>query len=260
MDGSLFVLLLLSGLFWSSSGLSRQYHYMNVTMPWSEAQSYCRERFTDLATVDSMDDVNRLVNIVDVGYNGSVWIGLKRATEKRWAWSNGENTTSEYYNWASGQPNKDGDCVATYSGAWHDMHCSYGRYFACYANTGYIMVRSAKNWSDAQSYCRQHYMDLPTIHNSVENNQIKQILLSGYYIWIGLFQDSWEWSDKWILFFRHWAPGQPSQSAGSGDCVGMTRDDSGKWAHYSCDLQQPFICYGGKFSQYTESNPSNNRF
>ncbi|XP_026054340.1 uncharacterized protein LOC113040228 [Carassius auratus] len=196
MDGSLFVLLLLSGLFPSSSALSRQYHYINVRMSWPEAQSYCRERFTDLATVDSMDDVNRLVNIVDAGYSGSVWIGLKRGTQKRWE------------------------------------------------NSGYILVRSAKIWSDAQSYCRQNYRDLPTINNSEQNNQINNIILSGWYIWIGLFLDSWEWSDKWSLFFRHWAAGQPSQSSGSDDCVGMSRTDSGKWAQYSCDLQQPFICYG----------------
>uniref|UniRef100_A0A8C1J1Y9 C-type lectin domain-containing protein n=1 Tax=Cyprinus carpio TaxID=7962 RepID=A0A8C1J1Y9_CYPCA len=134
---TLFLLLLcvqlhfipVSGLFWSSSALSRPYHYINERMSWPEAQSYCRERFTDLATVDSMDDVNRLVNIVDAGYSGSVWIGLKRGTQKRWGWSNGENTTSQYYNWASGQPNEDGDCVATYAGVWHDMLCSYKRYF-----------------------------------------------------------------------------------------------------------------------------------
>lgn len=46
------------------------------------------------------------------------------------------------------------------------------------------------------------------------------------------------------LSFRHWDAGQPSQSSGSGDCVGMSRNNSGKWAQYSCDLQQPFICYG----------------
>uniref|UniRef100_A0A8C1J101 C-type lectin domain-containing protein n=1 Tax=Cyprinus carpio TaxID=7962 RepID=A0A8C1J101_CYPCA len=242
-------MLILAGILWSSSALSRPYHYINVRMSWPEAQSYCRERFTDLATVDSMDEVNRLVNIVDAGYSGSVWIGLKRGTQKRWGWSNGENTTSQYYNWASGQPNGDGDCVVIYYGVWHDMSCSYKQYFVCYENSGYILVQSAKNWTDAQSYCRQHYTDLPTIHNSEESNQINLILLSGYYIWIGLFLDSWEWSDKWSLFFRHWAAGQPSQSSGSGDCVGMSTTDSGKWAQYSCDLQQPFICYGDKLNR-----------
>ncbi|KAL0201640.1 hypothetical protein M9458_004827, partial [Cirrhinus mrigala] len=105
MDGSLFVLLLLSGC----SGLCRPYYYIN-------AQSYCRSKYTDLATLDSMGDVNRLINIVDAGYSGSVWIGLKKATQKRWGWSNGENTTSEYYNWDSGQPDVGEYCVSTYSG------------------------------------------------------------------------------------------------------------------------------------------------
>ncbi|XP_058618096.1 macrophage mannose receptor 1-like [Onychostoma macrolepis] len=247
MDGSLFVLLLLSGLFWSSSALYRPYHYINTAMSWPEAQSYCRERFTDLATVDSMDDVNRLVNVVDAGYSGSVWIGLKRGTHKRWVWSNGENTISQYYNWASGQPNGDGYCVATYYGVWHDAPCHLNHYFLCYGNSGYILVQSTKTWSDAQSYCRQHYTDLPTIHNSTENNQINQILLSGYYIWIGLFVDSWGWSDQWDLTFRHWVEGQSSMSSGTGNCAGMSRSNSGRWSQYSCNLQKPFICYGGEF-------------
>uniref|UniRef100_A0A9J8CCD5 Si:dkeyp-94g1.1 n=1 Tax=Cyprinus carpio carpio TaxID=630221 RepID=A0A9J8CCD5_CYPCA len=244
MDRSLFVLLLLSGLFWGSSSLSRPYHYINIAMSWPEAQSYCRERFTDLATVDSMDDVNRLVNKVDAGYSGSVWIGLKRGTQKRWGWSNGENKTSPYFNFDSGQPDAEGDCIATYSGAWHDARCSHLLYFTCYmGNTSYL-IQIYKNWTDAQSYCRQQYTDLPTIHNSEENNQINQILLPGYYTWFGLFLDSWEWSDKWSRFFRHWAAGQPSQSSGTGDCVGMSRNNSGRWSQYSCDLKQPFICYG----------------
>ncbi|XP_026063030.1 C-type mannose receptor 2-like [Carassius auratus] len=244
MDGSLFVLLLLSGLFWSSSGLSRPYFYINKAMSWPEAQSYCRERFTDLATADSMDDVNRLVNIVDAGYSGSVWIGLKRGTQTRWVWSDGENNTSQYYNWDSRQPDGDGNCIATYSGAWHDASCSINQYFMCYGNSGYILVKIPKAWSDAQSYCRQYYTDLITIRNFSENNQTNQILLSGSYIWIGLFLDSWEWSDKWSRSFRHWAADQPSQSSGSGDCVGMSRANSGKWAQYSCDLKLPFICHG----------------
>uniref|UniRef100_A0A672Q1U5 C-type lectin domain-containing protein n=1 Tax=Sinocyclocheilus grahami TaxID=75366 RepID=A0A672Q1U5_SINGR len=132
---------------------------------------------------------------------------------------------------------------------WCAEHCMIVSLHLSIETSGYILVQSAKNWSDAQSYCRQHHTDLPTIHNSEQNNQITKILLSGYYIWIGLFLDSWEWSDKWILFFRHWAAGQPSMSSESGDCVGMSTTDSGRWSQYSCDLQQPFICNGGEFPQ-----------
>ncbi|XP_058615982.1 C-type mannose receptor 2-like [Onychostoma macrolepis] len=212
-------------------------------MSWPEAQSYCRERFTDLATVDSMDDVNRLLNVVDAGYSGSVWIGLKRGTHKQWSWSNGENTTSQYYNWASGQPNADGDCVAILSGVWHDIECSYKRYFVCYKNDGYILVQSAKIWTDARSYCRQYHTDLATIHSSEENDQVIMKVLSGWYIWFGLYLDSWEWSDQWDLRFRNWAADQPLMT-GSSNCAGMSRSNSGRWSQYSCDVKKPFICYG----------------
>ncbi|KAL0201644.1 hypothetical protein M9458_004831, partial [Cirrhinus mrigala] len=63
----------------------------------------------------------------------------------------------------------------------------------------------------------QFYTDLPTIHNFEENNQIKQVILSGWYIWFGLYLDSWEWSDQWDLRFRHWAAGQPFM--GTGGCI-----------------------------------------
>ncbi|XP_067309542.1 macrophage mannose receptor 1-like [Pseudorasbora parva] len=249
MDGSLFVLLLLSGLFWSSSALSRQYHYINVRMSWPEAQSYCREKYTDLATVDTMADVNRLVNIVDAGYSGSVWIGLKRGTQKRLAWSNGENISSPYSNWAPGEPNENTYCVSFFlaSGLIRDVVIADILHATRVKNKEYIMVKITKNWTDAQSYCRQYYTDLPTIHNSEENKQINKIIPSTSWVWIGLFLDSWEWSDKWSHFFRNWAADQPSQSSGSDDCVGISTTNSGKWPQYSCDLHQPFICYGGEF-------------
>ncbi|XP_056324029.1 macrophage mannose receptor 1 [Danio aesculapii] len=240
---SLFVLLLLSGIFWGSSAVSRQFNYINLQMSWPDAQSYCRERFTDLATVDTMDDVNRLLNSVDAGYSGSVWIGLKSGTEKRWSWSNGENS-SQYFNWASGMPNDDGYCVATYSGSWIDMPCNLGRYFVCYKNTTYYMIQSAGPipWTEAQSYCRQYYTDLPTIHSSAENDNLTAAVLRGWYIWIGLYRDTWEWSDQWDLQFRYWAIGQPNQRVGP-DCVSMSTADSGKWRQERCNVLHPFICY-----------------
>ncbi|KAL1280946.1 hypothetical protein QQF64_015546 [Cirrhinus molitorella] len=214
-------------------------------MSWSAAQSYCRWRYTDLATVDSMDDVNRLVNLVDAGYSGSVWIGLKRGTQKHWLWSNGENNT-QYYNWSPGQPDNDGDCGALYywQGVldWVDVYCSYGRRFVCYDNSGYILILDPKAWSDARSYCRQFHTDLALVHDFQENEQKKQLIEPGWEHWFGLYADSWEWSDQWDLRFRYWAADQPSMTTDS--CIGMSATDSGKWSQQSCDLQQPFFCHG----------------
>ncbi|XP_056599251.1 uncharacterized protein LOC130417612 isoform X3 [Triplophysa dalaica] len=245
MDMSLFVLLLLSWLLCSAYGVPRKYNFINQNMTWAAAQSYCRERFTDLATVDSIDDVNRTVNTVNDGYSGSVWIGLKRGTQHRWVWC-GENTISEYINWEPGQPNQPLSefCVFSSNGGWHDMPCKSVLPFVCYNENGYIMVNSYKNWTDAQSYCRQYHTDLATIHSLEEQNQQSAVVGSGQSVWIGLSLDSWQWSDQWNLIFRNWAAGYTSQTSESGDCAVMSTTDSGKWIQDSCDLHHPFLCYG----------------
>ncbi|XP_065133024.1 uncharacterized protein [Paramisgurnus dabryanus] len=109
--------------------------------------------------------------------------------------------------------------------------------------TGYFRINLAKNWTDAQSYCRQHYTDLAIVHNSEEENQVYAAVVDSWpQLWIGLYKEFWQWSDQWNFTFRNWAAGHPFIS--SGDCAAMSTTDSGKWVRYSCDQQYPFICYG----------------
>ncbi len=105
---------------------------MNESMTWQDAQSYCRARFTDLATADTMNDVRRLVNTVDPGYSGSVWIGLHTGTEYHWVWSLGEGTISNNSIWNPGEPNGDGACVSCFNGSWYDESCSTVLPFVCF--------------------------------------------------------------------------------------------------------------------------------
>uniref|UniRef100_A0A8C1ZMF6 C-type lectin domain-containing protein n=1 Tax=Cyprinus carpio TaxID=7962 RepID=A0A8C1ZMF6_CYPCA len=105
----------------------------------------------------------------------------------------------------------------------------------------YQYMNESMTWQD--SYCRQQHTDLTSISSPEQQN----LLSNESSLWIGLFLDSWVWSDQTNLSFRYWEADQPSQSSGSGDCVGMSSNNSGKWAQYSCDLPQPFICYGGEF-------------
>nr|XP_055057222.1 putative C-type lectin domain family 20 member A [Misgurnus anguillicaudatus] len=238
-----FVLLFLSGLLCSASGLQRAYHYINKSMTWTEAQRYCRERYTDLATVDSMEDVNRIVNTVNDGYSGSVWIGLQRATQSRWGWSLGNDTITQYSGWSPGVL-VDNACAFFANGFWYTDVCLKNLHFVCYDESiGYIRIQIYKTWTDAQSYCRQYHTDLATISSADEQSRLYAVVGDGPWVWIGLFLDSWQWSDQWNLFFRYWATGYTSQTLGSGDCVAMSMTNSGKWVQYSCNQPQHFICY-----------------
>uniref|UniRef100_A0A3Q1C1P3 C-type lectin domain-containing protein n=1 Tax=Amphiprion ocellaris TaxID=80972 RepID=A0A3Q1C1P3_AMPOC len=114
----------------------REYHYVNLKMSWADAQQYCRVKYNDLATIESMDDVSRLKR--PALETSAAWIGLTddpkswRGTMVSWRWS--DNSTSWFRNWAYGEPDNRNieHCAAESTNhLWADIPCSRKLPFWC---------------------------------------------------------------------------------------------------------------------------------
>uniref|UniRef100_A0A3B3SUB6 C-type lectin domain-containing protein n=1 Tax=Paramormyrops kingsleyae TaxID=1676925 RepID=A0A3B3SUB6_9TELE len=201
------------------SCLSHQYHFVNINLTWTDAQAYCRQNYADLATIDNMEEMKRLTESIDTDYTGEAWIGLKKGTSWRWHWSSAEGETG-YINWDIGQPDNWGN----------NEHC-----------TEFKDNNKQMNWFDAQNYCRHSYTDLATVRNEEDNNLIHKMVTSGTWAWIGMFQDTWEWSDLSNSSFRNWKNGQNDNNKNT--CALAQVTWPGTWDMTPCDEKHPFVCY-----------------
>ncbi|XP_052443600.1 macrophage mannose receptor 1-like [Carassius gibelio] len=236
----------------TQSSCTRQYHFVSESKTWIEAQRYCRQNYTDLATIDNMEEMNRLIKTVRGTYYGSTWIGLYDDLNS-WRWSL-DNAALEggFKSWYVQQPvNSYGQslCVymSYYHGTWSEAPCYYTFPFICYdgrvnASTSYVFVYQYKTWSEAQSYCREHHTDLASIRNEIENYRIQSLILNYYTFWIGLYRTR-SWSDQSNSSFSNWRTGQPDNAGNSQYCTAVSFSDFGNWTDENCNFALPFICY-----------------
>ncbi|XP_076145655.1 ZP domain-containing protein-like [Alosa pseudoharengus] len=97
--------------------------------------------------------------------------------------------------------------------------------------------------SDAQSYCRQHHTDLASVRNQSENQRIYNLITTGVRPWIGLFRDTWKWSDGSKSTFTYWNSGEPNN--GNENCGQIWFHYNGSWNDAPCSVKRPFVCYTG---------------
>ncbi|XP_062398408.1 C-type mannose receptor 2-like [Sardina pilchardus] len=258
MDSPALLLLLMSAVTWSVMARSpHQYHFVSEEKSWTDAQALCREQFTDLATVESEQDVGRLLQLAgDHGHSGEVWIGLYQDVQS-WTWSlnqaafYGEGEMG-YSNWGHDQPDnyRDADdpecCIEMKDEGkgymWNDIPCKFNRHFICYDGNSdsLILSNGTLSWEDAQRYCRTHHTDLASVRNESEQQQVSAILRAS--TWIGLYRDCllFRWSDQSGSPFRNWSSSSPSPW---GNCAAVDVTRGGDWYDRSCDLLKPFVCY-----------------
>ncbi|KAK1898668.1 Aggrecan core protein [Dissostichus eleginoides] len=221
MDVVLLLIMAAAGLSAVSSHAERQYHFVYEAKTMSEAQRYCREKHTDLATVDSMEVV-KLLNNMAGQYNQSAWIGLHDDRDT-WRWSMSDPSfygpgETKFRQWRNPK-------------FWHlEQYCNNRLWAVCFDVTGpnatFVLTDSKMTWTEAQSYCREHHTDLASVRNPAENQQ-----------------DSWKWSDGSNSSFKYWKVNEPNYRA-SKVCVAAAFHDSGKWEDSDCGVKKPFICYG----------------
>lgn len=237
----------------TSSQIYQQYQFINIRKNWIEAQDFCRAMYTDLATVNNIDEMNSLLkNISDVSQH--MYIGLYRSQVFKWHWSLTDSfysgSSPVFENWKSeiSDGNQEGCAIMENSGKWNNDSCDSKRQFVCFnatASTKYILIEENKSWRQAQEYCRTFHTDLVSPRNSSENQEVRSTAKKE--VWIGLFKDSWSWSDRSNASFRFW---NSSVSKGQ-NCASVMVNQTGRWKEVPCNISLPFICHGDPKSQPT---------
>ncbi|XP_063042973.1 C-type mannose receptor 2-like [Engraulis encrasicolus] len=172
----------------------KEFHVVKENKNWTAAQQYCREEFTDLATIDNKADIDEIKSVMqDAGVvkRWEAWIGLRQG---RWQWSLADEGSSreneaEFWNWANGEPQGSAETNSAQP---------------------YVLVEDKKTWAEAKRYCRENHTDLASVRNQEENSKIEDLIGGHFCPWMGLSRDALGWSDGSNSSFRNWAPGEPN--------------------------------------------------
>ncbi|XP_043101807.1 putative C-type lectin domain family 20 member A [Puntigrus tetrazona] len=205
MDNIFLHLLFFAGLQSLTLCVQPEYILIKQLKTWSAAQNYCRTNHLDLATVQSNENWTRLQEAArEQSFSEFAWFGLYNDING-WRWSYNEESLV-FKSWAVGQPDNYGageECVGIFNtGAWWDLACTDFRYFVCYdgsanATEKLVLSKTQKPWADAQKYCRDHYTDLVTIRSQADQNNITSLIkILSPAVWIGLYRETWKWSDQ----------------------------------------------------------------
>ncbi|KAK7879745.1 hypothetical protein WMY93_030672 [Mugilogobius chulae] len=145
MDTSLSLLIL--SLCTTTVSQKHGYHFVNLNKTWSEAQTYCRDIYTDLATLSDQTEAERVCES-ECPVSGA-WIGLHRpGTNSNRTWHGSQPALEHQENkqvWYNVITDKEPDNRS--------------------ANTP-VLVRLGKTRLEALYFCREHHIDLDLFRDS----------------------------------------------------------------------------------------------
>uniref|UniRef100_A0AAR2JSQ9 C-type lectin domain-containing protein n=1 Tax=Pygocentrus nattereri TaxID=42514 RepID=A0AAR2JSQ9_PYGNA len=255
MSSALYLVLLFSALWTLSFCGTRQFYVVNVNKTWTDAQKYCREKYTDLATIQSNGNMASIKAYFN-GSAGNFWIGLRQKVQQNstsWIWSDGSNSSYRY--WNTGEPNNTGsdNCVVLQGDSaykWNDLNCSWSNQFICHIDLPLILITQNKTWREALGYCRENHVDLVSVHTKKIQNLVEMITNKIYtaHVWMGLrhtcAQSFWFWVSGSTICYQNWAPGNGTgvEDCSGGERTGAVQPGSKQWVSLPEDQRLNFIC------------------
>nr|XP_008303734.1 PREDICTED: C-type mannose receptor 2-like [Stegastes partitus] len=230
----------------------RHYYFVDKPLTWSEAQTYCRQKYTDLVTIENAAVMSQIQELVSSSHhNTGFWIGLYSTIN--WKWSDGlAGSGANYRNWSSKGHvfAMNRFCVYSKHSAWFTRDCGALQYFVCQNTTGiqenrqFVRVTTPMNWSTAQAYCRENYADLVTVTSADENQQVWKLLAHLGFVWLGLFRDpELYWSDGSSFSWSNFIPFGTLMGWQTVLCAFTSVKEEMQWRLKSCEARLPFVCY-----------------
>uniref|UniRef100_A0A3B4Z703 C-type lectin domain-containing protein n=1 Tax=Stegastes partitus TaxID=144197 RepID=A0A3B4Z703_9TELE len=106
----------------------------------------------------------------------------------------------------------------------------------------YVVVNEHMSSSSAQKYCRENFIDLATVRNEIQNQQLQS--LDSNWAWIGLFRDpNFYWSDGSSFSFSHFDDVDNQNGSERVMCGVSSPHRAGRWRFLDCNIRIPFVCY-----------------
>lgn len=120
----------------------------------------------------------------------------------------------------------------------------------------FCFVNQPKTFDEAQQFCRDNYIDLVTLSDRAEMDQLFAVenFMNAEYAWIGLkktSQNQWRWALAVREFYkegetgyRNWGPREPTNGS---DEYCSVMDDKGHFRDTQCEPYRTFVCYDGNY-------------
>ncbi|XP_051269656.1 secretory phospholipase A2 receptor-like isoform X1 [Dicentrarchus labrax] len=246
MKKSALIFLILTALFEVAlCGLYGNDIYFTKPKTWSEARKYCREHHTDLSSITTKDENQKLLDKRNTNSKAlPAWIGLYSDANDTWKWSGGKKALFNRSRLMN--PNEEDTCVVQNEEGWWKKDCEDEFNFYCFQSK-LVLVKENKTWEEAMEQCRQQHTDLVSLRSESALIKTLQTCREAQtdHVWIGLryLAGNWLWVNGDDM--RYYARSQekaPQCPAKSRHCGALSLEGQ-LWDSRDCEEKLNFVCY-----------------